>query len=373
MTPYEESASFLSPLYQPPLPIEKPRGSDFTPSPRSAQTNKPRVFASPLDQDLPSRSHSAGHRELFHRHHPDERSENRKEKSRSKHGGELRTEVKIVMGVVELAEMKKKERRGKEKSTRSGNGGTGSSNDERSGTNTARGSLEDGLLGLLGNGKMGNLLSEVGGKSGGELGTVFAGGVSLIEEKVVESRRQKLSVPTSPSVKTGSGKQSHLNEKVEKRIGEVALGGAVLAGGAYMIKKRVEENTNGREANTRRTDIPVPLPIPVPTLEAYSNQKINMTQGRKGKVSVVHSPLLPNQHFFGKFAAPQKTFLNNLTKREHILIQHGAASLLLKEPFIMNIVGSFEGMVRIVQKGEKGEREVDSGGMSFQGFPNGSK
>lgn len=290
MTSYEESASFLSPMYQPPLPIDKPRASDFAPSSRSTLAIKPRVFTSPLDQDPSNNSRSTGHRDLFHRHHAEEQSKNKKESS-SKHGGkELRTEFKIAMSVMELAEMKqKKERREKD------HGGNiedrvGASSYEGSGK-TVGGSIEQGLLGLFGDEKIGKLLSKVGGNNGQEFGTVLSAGIALVEEKVIESRRQKALVPSVPVVEE-RGRQSGSNQKMEKSIGEVVLGGAVLAGGAYIINKREEANADRREASTRRTDIPIPLPIPVPTLEPYSNPRVNMPKMSRCKFSEVDSPLL---------------------------------------------------------------------------------
>lgn len=48
--------------------------------------------------------------------------------------------------------------------------------------------------------------------------------------------------------------------------------------------------------------------------------------------------------------------LNELTKSQHVCIQHAAASLLLMEPVVITTVGSFENMVHLVIKDLKGGR-----------------
>lgn len=143
----------------------------------------------------------------------------------------------------------------------------------------------------------------------------LAGG-ALLAEKVAATTgtatQQVLNLSLVPQVRSAS-RPNTVGKEVAGLAGSAVLGAVAGAGAGYLFDK-----LEAKKAKRDKASNGDPSMLPPPSIGPPS------TQPR------------------------QKTFLSELTRKEHVLIQHAAAAVLLREPEIMSVVGSVEAMITLL-------------------------
>ncbi|KAI5474490.1 hypothetical protein MNV49_003213 [Pseudohyphozyma bogoriensis] len=202
------------------------------------------------------------------------------------------------------------------------------------------------------------IAKEVMGAAGA---AVLGGGVGLgstyLMNKVDPAPQQQRREPTPTpapvpedlaraSPRSSSRSRSRRRD-VEKEIagaaGAAVLGGVVGLGSMYLMNK-------ADPGDPRRKSAPA---ADEPRRPSSRSSSVSRSQSRSPYPMYANTappPSIPRS-----LPPPRqgraKVFMSELSKTEHYLVQHSAASLLLKEPEIMSVVGSFNGMVNLVSQG----------------------
>ena len=273
---------------------------------------------------------------------------------------QVHTELKIAMGVKTPLEERAKDKR------RSG-GVPHSQTDAPVGMSELL-QVAEGLLGTV-VGKEGTR-SRGGARGGSTSGAleeleqlaVASGGVAFAEDrfKAMAARRSSSAgAPQTAYESSGllaSGRQSHGRAKVQ-RAAAGAAGAAIVGLGVEYLESRSRRNGSANLGNYPTTSDQSPRRPPSPS----SNSTPSSVRLAKPLGQPAPRQPLPKRRESTHIGSPRnklrivagKTFLSQLSKSEHFLVQHAAATLLLRVPEVMQVVGSFNGMIQLLQMDDR--------------------
>lgn len=392
--PYYHTNAYQTPFFHLDPPTEKPSASDFLPppsrTPPSPRKTNSGMFRHHHDYDPFRRSQSVepppdddAYRRAPGSGVAPDRGTAKAAKRTHKH--ELKTmhaELQIALGMKTLVEERARQRGSRSRSRSRGRMGALSGEEgPQEGMGEMMWAAEHLLEGAVAKG---------GERGGRKSGVVVSGGLEMgmqfLEEQVEErasrraARRSSSMPPASPTTTSSPMPLRSAMKKNSGRAGEVVAGAAglaALAGAPKYLEDRMErrQDVRGgsspglvpRKPKTRKSQVEAVLAavaiggatgLGVEYLEDRAHRRRSRRDDGDGGRSAAPPGVrgVPTSVPLGISNTPvpqqarSKTFLSELSKSEHWLLQHAAASLLLREPEIMQVVGNFNGMVQLLEK-----------------------